>query len=283
MKNRKTIISVSGGKTSSYLAANYESDYLINSIVRTNDLNCKFPDELTRKVISDRLGLDFIGTLEDNNLIYTILDLEQYLGKEIKLVTGVAFEDLIRKRKMLPSLFRRFCTSDLKVIPIAKYIHSLNLEEVPFMYIGFRANEGRRVKNYDKRTNEEGIVEIAKLPIGKKQNGHNIYLKDFKYCYPKFPLYEEGILRYDILKFWENKPIRFQPQNNCIGCFHKKPHELKKMSVNYPEKFNWFIDMEKELNFTFKTNITYQKISKLNLLQNLFSDSEGCDSGFCGF
>ncbi len=40
----KTINSLSGGKTSSYIAANYPADYNIFALVRTQDTNCLFPD-----------------------------------------------------------------------------------------------------------------------------------------------------------------------------------------------------------------------------------------------
>ena len=43
-KNMKTVNSLSGGKTSSYIAANYPADYNVFSLVRTDDKNCMFPD-----------------------------------------------------------------------------------------------------------------------------------------------------------------------------------------------------------------------------------------------
>ena len=39
-----TVNSLSGGKTSSYIAANYKADYNVFSLVRTLDKNCLFPD-----------------------------------------------------------------------------------------------------------------------------------------------------------------------------------------------------------------------------------------------
>jgi len=76
----KTVNSLSGGKTSSYIAANYPADYNIFSLVRTDDINCLFPDAKIRQVVSDRIGREFIGTLEEDTIIYTMLDLEQYIG-----------------------------------------------------------------------------------------------------------------------------------------------------------------------------------------------------------
>ena len=78
-----TVNSLSGGKTSSYIAANYPADYNVFSLVRTDDINVLFPDAKVRQMVSDRIGKEFIGTLEEDTIIYTMLDLEQYIGQEI--------------------------------------------------------------------------------------------------------------------------------------------------------------------------------------------------------
>ena len=45
--------SLSGGKTSSYIAVNYPADYNVFSLVRTNDKLCKYPDKKVRQIVSD--------------------------------------------------------------------------------------------------------------------------------------------------------------------------------------------------------------------------------------
>ena len=94
----KTINSLSGGKTSSYIAANYKADYNVFALVTTTDKNCLFPDKKLRQVVSDRIGVDFVGTLEDDIIIYTMLDLEQYIGQEIKWVSGLSFDEVIETK-----------------------------------------------------------------------------------------------------------------------------------------------------------------------------------------
>jgi diphthamide synthase (EF-2-diphthine--ammonia ligase) len=44
----KTVNSLSGGKTSSYLAVHYPADYNVFSLVRTDDKRVLFPDENVR-------------------------------------------------------------------------------------------------------------------------------------------------------------------------------------------------------------------------------------------
>ena len=68
----KTVNSISGGKSSAYIAAHYPADYNLFSLVRTNDTNLLWQqgkDEKTRQLISDRIGVEFIGTLEDDMII----------------------------------------------------------------------------------------------------------------------------------------------------------------------------------------------------------------------
>jgi hypothetical protein len=78
----KTVTSISGGQTSAYVAANYPSDYNVFALVRIE--SARFPDQTLRKRVEDKIQAPFIGTPEDDTIIHTIFDLEQYLGREIK-------------------------------------------------------------------------------------------------------------------------------------------------------------------------------------------------------
>jgi hypothetical protein len=88
----KTVNSLSGGKTSAYISANYPADYNVFALVRTDDKKCMFPDAKIRQMVSDKIGTEFIGTLEDDVIIYTMLDLEQFIGKKIYWVTVKTFD-----------------------------------------------------------------------------------------------------------------------------------------------------------------------------------------------
>ena len=91
-----TVNSLSGGKTSSYIAANYPADVELFSLVRTTDKDCLFPDPKIRQEVSDKIGQEFIGTLEQDAIIYTMLDLEQYIGRKITWITGKPFDEVSR-------------------------------------------------------------------------------------------------------------------------------------------------------------------------------------------
>jgi len=276
----KTVNSISGGKTSAYIAANYPADYNVFSLVRTSDTKCLFPDAKIRQIVSDKIGQEFIGTLEMDDIIYTILDLEQFIGTEINWVTGLTFDELIDKHgKYLPNLMARYCTSEMKVIPIAQWCYE-NMSLPVEMRIGFRANEQSRAKTMiDKLENQ---YELFKFNIGKSENGRNKW-KVLPYRKPSFPLIKDAIFKDTIENFWIDKPVRFAYMNNCVGCFHRSELLLKHMSVRDETKFDWFIDSENRTKNTFKSGITYQKIKNHKLQLDLFDDDfNECDSGYCG-
>ena len=285
-----TVNSLSGGKSSSYIAANYPADYNVFALVRTNDKNCMFPDKKIRQVVSDKLGgVEFIGTLEMDTIIYTILDLEQYIGREINWVTGLTFEGLIEhpSNNMLPSPLRRYCTADLKMKPMFEWW--LKTIETPALFrIGFRANEQRRAKNVIGKYNENGFLEMKHI-IGKHKNGNNKW-KTTEWQRQEHPLIsiDNPIYKDDVEKYWKGKPVRFAEINNCVGCFHRSVPLLKKMWETHGNKMQFFSDLENDRKYpgdTLKANddITYQKIKEWKLQTELsFEDFDDCDSGYCG-
>jgi hypothetical protein len=275
----KTVNSLSGGKTSSYIAVNYPADYNIFALVRTNDESCLFPDAKVRQMVSDRIGHEFVGTLEEDMIIYTMLDLEQYIGKEIVWLSDYTFEEVIKKHaNYLPNQVTRFCTTDMKVVPIAQWCYD-NTDVPVEMRIGFRANEINRAnKMIDRQV--DGI-ENFKFKIGEK-NGRNKW-KELPYRKVKFPLIEDRIFKDTIEEFWKDKPVRFAYRNNCVGCFHRNELMLKHMSVKAEKQFDWFVNVEKTHSSTFKKGISYEKIKNHRLQLDLFDeDFNDCDSGYCG-
>jgi hypothetical protein len=280
----KTCNSLSGGKTSSYLAVNYPADYNVFALVRTDDKSCLFPDAKIRQIVSDRIGKEFIGTLEEDTIIYTMLDLEQYIGQEIIWLSDKTFDEVIASYKMangtnyLPNQMTRFCTVDMKVKPIAQWCYE-NTELPIEMRIGFRANEMSRAKTMIERS-VDGI-EYFKFKVGEK-NGRNNW-KTLPYRNATFPLIENGIFKDKVEEFWKDKPVRFAYKNNCVGCFHRSEIFLKHMSKRDENKFQWFIDMEEKNGCTFKSGVTYKKIKEHKLQLDLFDNDFGdCDSGYCG-
>lgn len=279
-----TVNSLSGGKTSSYIAANYPADYNVFALVRTSDKNCIFPDEKIRQEISDKIGAEFIGTLEDDTIIYTILDLEQYIGQRIDWVTGKTFDEVIIRgdKKYLPNATIRFCTELMKLKPIFDWWDK-NFTDPVEMRIGFRANETRRAKNMIEKSDKNGILSHKKI-VGKRKTRNK--WADIPWQKPVFPLINDNIYKDQVEKFWKDKPVRFAYMNNCIGCFHRNPVLLKLMSEKHPNKFQWFINQENTAGYgarTFKNGMRYIDIKNSLKQTELFEDDfNDCDSGYCG-
>ena len=285
----KTINSLSGGKTSSYIAAHYPADYNVFSLVRTNDKSCLFPDAKVRQLVSDKIGTEFIGTLEMNTIIYTMLDLEQFIGERIDWISPVTFDDIIKRNKgkniYLPNKVQRFCTVEMKINPIFYYWADKCKKQVCEMRIGYRANETKRAKKMLESCDDKGIQHM-KGTFEKNKNGTNKW-QTLPYRVPTFPLIKDNIYKIDIENYWQDKKVRFAYLNNCVGCFHRNPVLLKHMSNKAPEQYNWFVKQEESgknyNNASFKSDITYRQIKdSLEQLQLFDDDFNECDSGYCG-
>ena len=279
----KTVNSLSGGKTSSYIAANYPADYNVFSLVRTDDKKCLFPDVKLRQEVSDRLGVEFIGTLEEDTIIYTMLDLEQFIGSKIDWVTGKTFDDSIittkKGTKYLPNKMARYCTTELKTLPILHWMYDVVKEPV-IMRFGYRANETRRAIKMMDKTDEDGFTKV-KATFTKLKDGRNSW-GIYKYCKPEFPLINDNIYKDTIEEFWKEKDVRFAYMNNCVGCWWRSPLLLKKMHNKHPEKMQWFADQETNKS-KWRSDIRYKEIIKWKTQTELFDDDfNECDSGYCG-
>lgn len=282
----KTATSVSGGRSSAYVAANYPADYLVFALVRIEDRNCLFPDAGIRRIVEDRIQKPFIATAEDDIIIYTILDLEQYLGRAIDWVSGETFDETIRSRgrKILPSWHRRFCTQYMKVEPIFNW-WAEKIGEPVQMQIGYRANEGSRIAKMLRRCNPAGLMEY-KACVGTHQDGPHAGKRKWRkiaWQMPTFPLFDGQVFPAQIHNFWEGRQVRFAPRNNCIGCFHRHPMLLKKMAEYSPKKMDWFSSQEKLGKGTWRTGIEYETIINYPLQMELsFDEFSRCDDGYCG-
>lgn len=286
----KTVNSLSGGKTSSYIAANYPADYDVFALVRTDDKNCLFPDKKLRQEVSDRIGTEFIGTLEDDTIIYTMLDLEEFIGRKITWVTGKTFDEVLERNRdgkkviYLPNPTMRFCTAEMKLQPIFNWWRK-EINSPVEMRIGFRANEMTRANNMLLKCNDNGCLEM-KAVIGKRKSQNK--WGDIEWQKPTFPLIDDVVFKDTIEKYWEDKPVRFAYMNNCIGCFHREIHLLKKMQQMHPNKFDWFVKMEDKskedyTNRSWNMKIDYSKIKNWLPQTELFEDDfNECDSGYCG-
>jgi len=278
----KTVNSISGGKTSAYIAAHYPADYNVFALVRIEDRNCLFPDKKIRQIVEDRIQAPFIATAEQDTIIYTILDLEQYIGKKIEWVTGLTFDQVVKtKGGWLPNKLHRYCTTNLKLVPMFEWWQK-NINDPAEFRIGFRANEQRRAKTTLKKTNANGFLEMKAI-IGKRKTRNKWGMIEWQK--PTFPLIKDNIYKDNIEQYWKDKPVRFAWMNNCVGCFHRSTILLKKMYQLHPKKMEWFSKQEsnRDKRDGWKNHLRYDDIKDWNLQTELFEDDfNDCDSGYCG-
>lgn len=277
----KTVTSVSGGQSSAYIAANYPSDFLVFALVCIEDRACTPKDAKLVQMVSDRIGREFIATAEDDTILHTMFDLEQYLGQNIDWVVGLSFDELTKKKgSYLPNKMQRYCTVEMKLRPMHRWWRD-EIGEPIEMQIGFRAGEERRAKNMMARANPEGLLEMKDV-IGEHADGRNKWAET-PWQKPVFPMIEDGIHRDHVVEFWKDKPVRFAERNNCVGCFHRNPLLLRQMFDKHPEKMEWFLENEAQAKGNWRSDLTYSAIKKHRLQQSFdFGDEDGCDSGHCG-
>jgi hypothetical protein len=267
----KSINSLSGGKTSSYMAVHYPADYNIFSLVTIEDINCRPKDESIIKYVSDKIGNEFIATAEDDSTLYAMRDLEQLTGKEIIWVQGKTFDYIVKnKGGYLPSALRRFCTIEMKIRPIFDWWYK-NIGEKCKMGIGYRYDELERKERFG--TKFKGIT-------GKRGTRNKWEELEWREGY--FPLIDNRIMHPTVIKWANQSGIIFPSDSNCVGCFHKPIQQLRKNWDDNPNKMKWFSDTEKLDKGTWRQEGTYDEFSKLPLqLDFYFGTGSGCNAGFC--
>jgi 3'-phosphoadenosine 5'-phosphosulfate sulfotransferase (PAPS reductase)/FAD synthetase len=142
---------------------------------------------------------------------------------------GEPFEAIIRKRAYLPNPVARFCTSELKIRPMHRFVRMLGWSEWD-QFIGIRADEQRRV---------------AKI----RARGHSTESASETMC---MPLSEAGVTVRDVTAFWQAQPFDLELltvngrtlEGNCDLCFLKPPLQRLSLIAAKPERAIWWAQME---------------------------------------
>lgn len=275
-----TINSVSGGPTSSYIAMNYPADYNIFSLVCINHEESRIKDISMNNYINDKLSNyhaefgEFIATAEDDKTLYAMRDLEQLMGKEIIWVRGKNFDDVLTSKNThggcptrLPSKMLRYCTDEMKMVPIFKW-WLINIGQKVKMRIGFRADEFSRMERFF-----NGNPNHFKFPTYSKNYGNKqMHHENFNWRNCSFDLVRDQIDKPFINKWWEENgiidpglfehKIEFPIITNCVGCPFKEEEGIAVMAEVNSEKINWFALQEELGKGTWIKDKTYKSIMK---------------------
>lgn len=143
---------------------------------------------------------------------------------------GEPFAGLIAERKFLPNPIARFCTVELKIRPMHRYLKSIGFTEWT-SYIGLRADEQRRV------------ARLGNQDYGKHET-------------KEAPLARVGVAKADVGRFWAAQPFDLRLPNmngttmhgNCDLCYLKGGNQVLALIREKPSRAIWWIEQEKAVN-----------------------------------
>lgn len=272
-----TVNSLSGGKTSSYMAVKYPADVSIFACVCIDFPKAAPKDPTVLKYCLEKLNGNFIASAEHEKTLRVMMQLEQLIGKEIVWVRGKSFDQIIDDAGCLPTWARRFCTTDLKIRPMFEYLWPRY--GVVRMRIGFRGDEMDRIVRAMQP--EKAYMEVATSTriFGEcKQTWESVTWRE-----TEFPL--RRTFHYEILKYWKTQhpEFAFPLDSNCRGCHHKSPELIKQNHDETPEILEWFALQEQKgkYNTWHDDKIPYAKKFKMNFTERIDFDYPGCSAGFC--
>lgn len=304
-----SVNSLSAGKSSSYMAVKYPATYEVFSLVCIKDLESKPKDLTLINYVNEKLAKfipehgEFIATAEDDKSLVAMMDLEQYIGREIIWLRGKSFDEVIDepsifggRKGRLPSWARRYCTLEMKLLPIFQWWFD-NIGEKCNMRIGFRFDEYDRMERFFNNSDPTHFdIPVSCSRAGEKRQKY----ETFNWRYVHMPLVKAGITKQMVNDYWEQngwiegnifqerKKIVFPAISNCVGCFHKNPETIAAESILNPSKIGWFMKQELKGMGTFSDDqLSYETIIAQNLhlgklkivemnLTNSTCDSAGC-------
>lgn len=143
--------------------------------------------------------------------------LEQVLGQPLVRVRhSRSLDEEIRAQKMLPSVFRRWCTRVLKIEPTIRYMEAL--PEGSVLYVGLRADEEARRGLYG----EEITV--------------------------RFPLREQGFDEAGVYRYLEAKGVTIPERTDCGKCPYQRLGEWRDLYQKHPDRYVAAIQIEDDVS-----------------------------------
>jgi len=217
-----TCISFSGGRTSAYMLYKVleAHDMRLPSDAKVMFANTGKEDEATLKFVNDcsvnwNVPITWVE-YRDADPAFAVVNYETASRN------GEPFEALIRKRQYLPNPVTRFCTSELKIRSIHKYLKSTGWDDhnETMDWIGMRADEQRRAAKISDKS--------------------------------RMPLVAAGVTKETVGDFWRNQSFDLELPNmngvtmhgNCDLCFLKGGAQVLSLIAEKPERGIWWAQME---------------------------------------
>ena len=267
----KSITSVSGGKTSAMMALEFPTDHYIFAVVLTDHELSAPKDKGLLRECRDRIPW-FVASHEADLTLINMLRLEQELGQRIDWVASEhTLDAIIERKKMLPNARHRFCTEESKLKPMFWhcYLNYFDGETPLLMNIGFRWDEPERVEGWTCDKDKFKFPKSCSL-TGRKQQQHSLV----EWRVTQFPMYQQGISRLDVAKYWLEKGWQFPEISNCRFCFHHRDIEQQRQAELEPENLQWWLEQEEKTGHTFGKRPLKDILAQP--LLDVFGDREPC-------
>lgn len=252
--NSPTCISFSGGRTSAYMLWRVlQSNGGLPSDAVVCFANTGKEDEATLRFVRDcgeRWGVQITWVeYRNDERGFAVVNFDTASRG------GEPFEALVTKKNYLPNPVARFCTSDLKVIPISRVSPDHDT------MVGVRSDEPRRVG----KLRERGLL---------------------------VPLVDAGVTQSDVQAFWRNQPFDLGLEfrngmtslGNCDLCFLKGAHQIQSLIADKPERAIWWAQREERIGARFRSDRpSYAQMAQFVAQQrDMFDPNEEAIACFCG-
>lgn len=179
---------------------------------------------------------------------------------------GEPFDRLLESKRIVPDRSRRFCSEQLKVLTVRRYLEAGWGWKQWLNIVGLRADEGARIDE--------------KLDYDAAHPGPFTSI---------FPLAEAGVQEFEILKLWRGGFFGFDLQldadgdgGNCDGCFLHSADRIARMFRKYPDRMDWWPRTEARWGTkTMRPERSYAEIKRVAEDQGILRWSDAEDAAPC--
>ena len=153
---------------------------------------------------------------------------EQYFKDDPEWKGGM--EQVIKKNRMFPSGFAKFCTRLLKVVPVQNFYAEIRAQtkKKPINAIGVRAQESIK-RSILLETEEQDEATVWRPLISWKET--EVINLHSKHAITPNPLYLKGSSRV-----------------GCYPCIYARKHEIRHMSLADPDRIKYIEELEQRVN-----------------------------------
>jgi len=247
--------------------------------------------KMAEEGLLDDKVIHFSDTGREHEECYKFVErVEEFIGVPIlRLKAGEGadpFRELIVKQKFLPNAVMRFCTVELKIIPMQRLMIELGFKDY-INYVGFRVDEQNRIMNkrggsgfaVSKKTS--GIrQDVEVVEAQRNASDYELYHMDYE-----FPLVDFDMTKRDVLKFWRKMPFDLESplggDSNCVFCFHKSFEHKVAMAQERPELLTPWLEDEALIKGSYNKTHSLESVLEFAKRQRSFNFDVG-DSMSCG-